>query len=515
MKHFKCWSLGVILTLSSVLQLSAQTITVYTNEGLTKTIANVDSIQFLNSESPFIRILETGHFSVKFSVNVPNGVPWICNFIPRELYNAATPEGYWLSRGVYGVGPKTYEVRNGEPSPFGKLFVAPFTEFCILLSEAKKSYDRYSGGLYWGINGIVDQDYWVEPPSESVATMFAERSELGAIPDYDQDLFLGKYSAESTNTDATFYGFFARQYLKAAASFVSTDTVSVKMKSIQYNAVSFDVCPPEKMKSFRMLFLSDEEFDLVHHSVGETGLHAYAYNHGEICQGTHSFCKENLDRGTHYHILVVGVLDEEGATQSFIHKTVTTTRNPVLEEGNSCPLDIVGSTNAYYQKVDIGNHRNDSIVDEFGVDTFTRVEVQSTGKNMDFTLRLPSLKSGKYKISVILVPTAYHKQLEEGLVNKNGQPYVEKLTFDATLLSLSDENNFGRSQAKVSNVTAPSESVAKIVLFEQYETSGYSDSDEEFLGLKISLTSRQTGSINSPKCFAVNLYKLIVEPCDF
>ena len=219
MKHFKYWSLGVILTLSSVLQLSAQTITVYTNEGLTKTIANVDSIQFLNSETPFIRVLETGLFSVKFSVNVPNGVHWVCNFIPRELYNAATPEGYWLSRGVHGVGPKTYEVKNGELGPFGKLFIGPFAEFCILLSEAKKSYDRSSGGLQWKVNGKVVEYDSVESPSESVVEMFAELSELGTIPDYDQNLFLGKYSTESTNTDATFYGFFARQYLKAAAPF--------------------------------------------------------------------------------------------------------------------------------------------------------------------------------------------------------------------------------------------------------------------------------------------------------
>ena len=175
---------------------------------------------------------------------------------------------------------------------------------------------------------------------------------------------------------------------------------------------------------------------------------------------------------------------------------------------------ILAQTNAYYEFVSLGSYRNDSIADRFEVKNFTRVEVQTTGKNMDFTISLPSLKSGSYKVSAVLVPTAYHTLYEEGLVNNKGVPYVENLTFDVTVLD--DANKAGTNIAKVSGVTAPSDRVEKIVLFDkldlEYSYDGLPSGISSFPRMKFSMTSRQTGSATSPKCLAINIYKIIIEP---
>ncbi len=175
---------------------------------------------------------------------------------------------------------------------------------------------------------------------------------------------------------------------------------------------------------------------------------------------------------------------------------------------------ILAQTNAYYEFVSLGSYRNDSIADRFEVKNFTRVEVLATGKNMDFTISLPSLKSGSYKVSAVLVPTAYHTLYEEGLVNNKGVPYVENLTFDVTVLD--DANKAGTNIAKVTGVTAPSDRVEKIVLFDkldlEYSYDGLPSGISSFPRMKFSMTSRQTGSATSPKCLAINIYKIIIEP---
>ena len=177
-------------------------------------------------------------------------------------------------------------------------------------------------------------------------------------------------------------------------------------------------------------------------------------------------------------------------------------------------LNVLTQTNAYYENVSLGNYRNDSIIDPYEVKNFTRVEVQSTGKAMDFTVNLPALKSGSYKVYAILVPTAYHTLYEEGLVNNKGVPYVENVNFDVTLLD--DATKAGTNIAQAKGITAPSDRVEKIVLFEkldlEYSYDGLPSGVSSFPRLKFSLSSRQTGSATAPKCLALNVYKIIIEP---
>ena len=175
---------------------------------------------------------------------------------------------------------------------------------------------------------------------------------------------------------------------------------------------------------------------------------------------------------------------------------------------------ILLTTNAYYENVSIGEFRNDSIVDRFEVKNFMRVEVQSTGKNMDFTINLPALRSGSYKISAVLVPTAYHTLYEEGLVNNKGVPYVEALTFDVTMVD--DATKAGTNIGQAKGITAPSDRVEKVVLFDkldlEYSYDGLPSGISSFPRLKFAMSSRQTGSASAPKCMAINIYKIVIEP---
>ena len=177
-------------------------------------------------------------------------------------------------------------------------------------------------------------------------------------------------------------------------------------------------------------------------------------------------------------------------------------------------VNVLAQSNAYYENVSLGNYRNDSIIDPYEVKNFTRVEVQSTGKAMEFTVNLPSLKSGSYKVYAILVPTAYHTLYEEGLVNNKGVPYVENLTFDVTVLD--DASKAGTKIGEAKGITAPSDRVEKVVLFEkldlEYSYDGLPSGINSFPRLKFSMSSRQTGSAGSPKCMAMNIYKIIIEP---
>ncbi|MBO7294325.1 MAG: hypothetical protein J6U65_02775, partial [Bacteroidaceae bacterium] len=175
---------------------------------------------------------------------------------------------------------------------------------------------------------------------------------------------------------------------------------------------------------------------------------------------------------------------------------------------------ILTTSNGYPENVNLGSYRNDSIADRFEVNSFTRVEVQTTGKAMDFTVSLPSLMSGSYKISAVLVPTAYHQLYEDGLINNKGVPYVENLTFDVTVVD--DATKAGTKIAESKGITAPSDRVEKIVLFEKFDLensyAGLPSGVSSFPRMKFSMSTRQTGSASAPKCMAINLYRIIIEP---
>ena len=120
-------------------------------------------------------------------------------------------------------------------------------------------------------------------------------------------------------------------------------------------------------------------------------------------------------------------------------------------------------------------------------------------------------ENGNYTIKV---PTAYHTLYEEGLVNNKGVPYVENLTFDVTVLD--DASKAGTKIGEAKGITAPSDRVEKVVLFEkldlEYSYDGLPSGINSFPRLKFSMSSRQTGSAGSPKCMAMNIYKIIIEP---
>jgi hypothetical protein len=75
--------------------------------------------------------------------------------------------------------------------------------------------------------------------------------------------------------------------------------------------------------------------------------------------------------------------------------------------------------NATASEVSVDNNRNESIADPFNVPSFTRVKANAL-RLFKFETLFPTLSPGTYKVSAILVPTAYHTLLKDELVNADG-----------------------------------------------------------------------------------------------
>ena len=159
------------------------------------------------------------------------------------------------------------------------------------------------------------------------------------------------------------------------------------------------------------------------------------------------------------------------------------------------------------------DYRNDSIVGAEDVESFTRFKRTGTGK-YSFDLKLPALASGLYKISAIMVPTAAHTLYEAELVNNKQEPYVEQIKFTAYVLD--DSSKEGKALAKSSKIEVPSDAVTKVVLFEKFNlVNSYKDLPQElesFPRLKFEVGTNDAGTKAKPKCEALNIYKIIIEP---
>ena len=160
--------------------------------------------------------------------------------------------------------------------------------------------------------------------------------------------------------------------------------------------------------------------------------------------------------------------------------------------------------------------RNDSLIAGLkDIENVRRYVTTNAGKPFSVDLRLPALYSGTYKISAILVPTAASKYLQEMfLVNKAGKPYDEDIKIDVSIHD--DLSKAGNQLASAKNISIPTDSVQKVVLFDKFELkhtyAGLPDGIQSFPRLKIGVSALNVGSATAPKCHALNIYKIIVEP---
>jgi hypothetical protein len=169
------------------------------------------------------------------------------------------------------------------------------------------------------------------------------------------------------------------------------------------------------------------------------------------------------------------------------------------------PIIVMNTTNASTEEVSLDDYRNDSIADPFNVPSFTRVKAL-TFRTFNFETIFPTLAPGHYKVSAIVVPTAYHKLLEPTLVDSRGLPYVEQVKFSASIRA--NKNQISKTPSKV---TAPSDRVEQVVLFEDLEITDIEDATYTII---FDVATLDLGTSRSPKCEALNIYKLIIEPCD-
>ena len=149
--------------------------------------------------------------------------------------------------------------------------------------------------------------------------------------------------------------------------------------------------------------------------------------------------------------------------------------------------------------------KNDSIIDRFNVKSYTRFEVKNDGQPMTFQIELPSLKSGKYKIYALLVPTVAHNGYE--------LDYTEQLSFDVKVYDPADKS----SLTDPITITAPSDRVEKVLLFDNlnltYSYDGLPAGVRSFPYLQFEiLLGHQYDDFGTHQCEAINIAKIIIEP---
>ena len=175
-----------------------------------------------------------------------------------------------------------------------------------------------------------------------------------------------------------------------------------------------------------------------------------------------------------------------------------------IERRETGVTTIGAVTNGYAKSWSLGaDDKNDSIADRFDVKNFMRYELTQKG-DLKFQVELPSLKSGKYKIYALLVPTAAHNGIE--------LDYTEQLSFDVKVFDPADTKAMAMSE-----VSAPSDRVEKVLLFDElnleYSYDGLPDGVRSFPYLQFELlTSYQYDNTGKPLCSAINIAKIIIEP---
>lgn len=513
MTKLKYWLLSIAGAICCAQQSDAQTITVLTTDGNTQTITNVDSIQLFEGTPVSLTMLKADHSSVKFQVSAPKNAHWVYTLIPSDRYATLKQERdyldeYFLRKGAHQVGSQIVEINDGDPTPHptewwdGTYSIKPGTAYCLLVAMAQKTYlwDNEQGTTAWAPIISTTNPNYGNPSSPD-----DEQSNAPFVPDYTNEIRLGNYLTQSTDADMTYNGFFYQQYFWTAAPTTASEAPIVSIGQKSHTAIHYTITPPSKAHSCKVLLLSDSEYANLLQIVGEYGIDAHVLANGQPVVANTEICADSLIIGDKYHILATASFDEQGKVQSSVHQEVKTLSSNETEPNGSMPIVVMNTTNASTEEVSLDDYRNDSIADPFNVPSFTRVKAL-TFRTFNFETIFPTLAPGHYKVSAIVVPTAYHKLLEPTLVDSRGLPYVEQVKFSASIHA--NKKQISKTPSKV---TAPSDRVEQVVLFEDLEITDIEDATYTII---FDVATLDLGTSRSPKCEALNIYKLIIEPCD-
>lgn len=509
MIKIKYWLLSIVGAICCVQQSEAQSITVLTTDGDSKIIMGVDSIQLFDSSALKLTMLKADHSSVKFQVSAPQNAHWAYTLIPTAYYSMLKHEqGYsdsdFLREGALKVGAQIVEIKDGDALPQssewwdGKYSIKPGTAYCLLVAMVKKGYQwkGEQGSIAWG------------PVVSGMNSNSGEQGNAPFVPDYTNDIRLGNFLSETTEDGVTYEGFFYQQYFWTAAPEVAAEAPVVSVSHRGHTAISYTVALPDNVHKCKALVLSDEEYAALLETVGEYGIDAYVLANGNSVEAGAEITAESLVICCNYHILAVASFDEQGKVQSVAHQEVKTLSATETEADGSMPIEVIGHNNAYSEQFVVGDYRNDSIADPFNVPAFTHIGRANSTGGFGFATIFPTLAPGNYKVSAIIVPSAYHLLLKEGLVNSMGEPYEEQVVFTPRIVT-------GQATIETSSkVSAPNDRVEKVVLFENLEINGDAATTDAACTLEFEVATRDAGTPRAPKCMAINIYKIIIEPCE-
>jgi hypothetical protein len=170
-------------------------------------------------------------------------------------------------------------------------------------------------------------------------------------------------------------------------------------------------------------------------------------------------------------------------------------------------VTTIGSvTNGVAQVYSLGvDDKNEEIADRFDIKSFTRFALTTEGRDLSFSVELPSLKSGHYKVYALLLPTAIHNGLE--------LDYTEHLKFDVKVWDKAQSSAMKTSP----EIVAPNDRVEKVLLFKdlhlEYSYDGLPSGVRSFPYLEFQvLSGYQYNDDKKLVCNSINIAKIIIEP---
>ena len=284
-----------------------------------------------------LTMISTTPFSVKFHVNMPEGVDWMLLLGDRETYEqmkmyfGQSDAGFLESVGcIHYKGSQTIEIKDGdfwytEVDWDGEVLgdmtytIKPGSAYVMLISAA-----------YWGEVPNVWPETWRWMPYYEVTGGGG-----GWDDDYVDDdmgislsntragMKLEGYTEECTDEGVRFTREYAKQcfWTNPAATPAEGEGVEVTLRKLTERTAYFEMVPSENCLSYHVLPLSDEDYAMLTSFIGEAGMQAYALNYGEPMAGGNEYVMSGLTVGANYHMMVTGLFEENGAVQSFYHDT--------------------------------------------------------------------------------------------------------------------------------------------------------------------------------------------------
>ncbi len=260
----------------------------------------VKAVEFTTDDysEKLIHVIEAEQFSLKFTINMPEGVKYRYSLVDRSNYEMNRLQYAWddityLKYGVKADGRKDVEVHDGDV--IGKdaddmeitQLVKPGMSFVVLVVECDDNYN---------------------PKFEQVNFEAAPSNTRVDKPN------VGSYTEECSDTNIKMTGIYAKQYFTTKQPYPAEGDVVAEITTTQRKA-TLTFAPSEEVVRYGYSIWVDQEIENVRKIIGEDGL-ITALQSDFIPETEASEITVGIQMGVNYTLAILYISDEDETTRS-------------------------------------------------------------------------------------------------------------------------------------------------------------------------------------------------------